>query len=66
MRWTRSETDEDRFIWISEKRKHNDRETANRFREELIERYGEEHGRKVEYAEAFEISEYGGNCPRIK
>jgi len=60
------ETDEDRFIWISEKRKVNDRETANRFREELIERYGEEHGRKVEYAEAFEISEYGGKLPKDK
>lgn len=33
--------------------------TAARFRKELIERYGEEKGSKVRYAEAFEISEYG-------
>lgn len=33
--------------------------TAARFRKELIEKYGEEKGSKVRYAEAFEISEYG-------
>ncbi len=33
--------------------------TAARFRKELIEKYGEEKGSKIRYAEAFEISEYG-------
>ena len=33
--------------------------TAARFRGELIERYGEERGKKVRYAEAFELCEYG-------
>lgn len=33
--------------------------TAARFRRELIERYGEERGAKVRYAEAFEWCEYG-------
>ena len=33
--------------------------TAARFRKELIEKYGEEKGSKVRFAEAFEISEYG-------
>ena len=33
--------------------------TAARFRRELIEKYGEEKGSKVRYAEAFEVSEYG-------
>lgn len=33
---------------------------AARFRKELIERYGEERGSKIRYAEAFEICEYGG------
>ena len=33
--------------------------TAARFRRELIEKYGEEKGAKVRYAEAFELSEYG-------
>ena len=32
---------------------------ANKYRDKLIELYGEEVGRKVKYAEAFEICEYG-------
>ncbi len=32
---------------------------ANRFRDELVEWYGEEKGNAVKYAEAFEICEYG-------
>ena len=34
--------------------------TAARFRAELIERYGEEKGSRVRFAEAFELCEYGG------
>jgi len=34
--------------------------TADKYRDKLIERYGEEKGRRVKYAEAFEITEYGG------
>ena len=33
---------------------------ADRFREQLIETYGEERGSEVKYAEAFEHCEYGG------
>ena len=33
--------------------------TAARFRKELIEKYGEERGSKVRYAEAFQLCEYG-------
>lgn len=33
--------------------------TADKYREKLIELYGPEEGRKVKYAEAFEICEYG-------
>lgn len=33
--------------------------TAARFRKRLIERYGEEKGNKIRYAEAFQICEYG-------
>ena len=33
---------------------------AARFRKQLIEQYGEERGKKIRYAEAFEICEYGG------
>lgn len=36
------------------------RNTADRFRDRLIEEYGPERGREIEYAEAFEVSEYGG------
>lgn len=32
---------------------------ANNYREKLIELYGEEKGKKVQYAEAFELCEYG-------
>jgi LmbE family N-acetylglucosaminyl deacetylase len=33
--------------------------TANRFRDKLVELYGEEAGKQVKYAEAFELCEYG-------
>lgn len=33
--------------------------TAARFRQQLIERYGEEKGSKIRYAEAFELCDYG-------
>jgi len=33
--------------------------TAARFRKQLIQRYGEEKGSKIRYAEAFELCEYG-------
>jgi LmbE family N-acetylglucosaminyl deacetylase len=36
-----------------------DRAVAERFRDKLIELYGPEKGRAVQYAEAFEICEYG-------
>lgn len=32
---------------------------AARFRKELIEKYGQEKGSKIRYAEAFQVSEYG-------
>jgi hypothetical protein len=33
--------------------------TANKYRDKLIELYGEDKGKKVRYAEAFEVCEYG-------
>jgi LmbE family N-acetylglucosaminyl deacetylase len=53
------ESDADRRAWLAEKMKAQWRRTADRFRDKLIELYGEEKGSKVEFAEAFEISEYG-------
>lgn len=38
--------------------------TADRFRQKLIEWYGQERGEKVRYAEAFEICEYGSQPSR--
>ena len=37
---------------------------ANRYRDKLVELYGEEKGRKVKYAEAFEVCEYGSRPSR--
>ena len=33
--------------------------TAARFRKEIIEKYGAEKGKKVRFAEAYELCEYG-------
>lgn len=37
------------------------RETADRFRDRLVNRFGPERGGEIDYAEAFEVSEYGGS-----
>lgn len=39
-----------------------DESVANRYRDKLIELYGEEKGKKVRYAEAFELCEYGSRA----
>jgi LmbE family N-acetylglucosaminyl deacetylase len=39
---------------------------ANRYRDKLIELYGEEKGKKVRYAEAFELCEYGSRASSDK
>ena len=36
-----------------------DAEVANDYRDLLVKRYGEERGRAIRYAEAFELCEYG-------
>jgi LmbE family N-acetylglucosaminyl deacetylase len=50
--WTRKRT-EDRYSQV-----------ANRFRSKLIELLGEERGRAVKFAEAFEVCEYGSQPSR--
>lgn len=55
-------TDQERQAKREEVRKSFRRrfaDQANRYRDKLVELYGEEVGRKVQYAEAFEICEYG-------
>ncbi len=53
------EDEEDRKVWIRERFQAWDANVANTYRDLLIEYYGEEHGNRIKYAEAFEISEYG-------
>ena len=48
-----------RRAWLKEKWERRSGSEARQFRDALIEWYGDEHGEKVEYAEAFEICEYG-------
>lgn len=43
------------------------REAADRFRDRLIETYGERRGREIDYVEPLEISEYGSDlAPELK
>jgi LmbE family N-acetylglucosaminyl deacetylase len=51
----------ERRAWLGRRWGGRSGGTANRFRKELIELYGEERGSKVRFAEAFEVSEYGYN-----
>lgn len=43
----------------NERQARRDGAVADRFREKLLELYGEKEGKKVKYAEAFEVCEYG-------
>jgi N-acetylglucosamine malate deacetylase 1 len=45
--------------WLKERWQRRQSGEANRFRDTLISWYGEERGKEVKYAEAFEICEYG-------
>ncbi len=48
-----------RRAWLGTVWKRRTSSTADRFREELVELYGPDRGSKIEFAEAFEVSEYG-------
>jgi hypothetical protein len=48
-----------RFKWLRQRWARRQAREADRFRDALIRLYGEERGRAVKYAEAFEICEYG-------
>lgn len=49
----------ERREWLEERLGSRFSDVAERFRDELVERYGEPDGHDVDYAEAFEVSEYG-------
>ncbi|MBN1642212.1 MAG: PIG-L family deacetylase [Anaerolineae bacterium] len=53
------EGDAERRAWLAQVRDARMRRVAERYRARLIERYGEARGGAVQYAEAFEICEYG-------
>lgn len=48
-----------RRAWLAERRLPGFRAIADRYRDLLIKLYGEERGRRIQYAEAFEACEYG-------
>jgi hypothetical protein len=43
--------------------KQRSAEVANQYRDRLVALYGEERGRKVKYAEAFQLGQYGRQVP---
>jgi hypothetical protein len=45
--------------WLCERFKQRIRPLSDRYREQVVRTYGNELGSRVEYIEAFEISEYG-------
>jgi LmbE family N-acetylglucosaminyl deacetylase len=57
------ENDAERLAWLRARQERRDAAVADRFRDQLIARYGEERGRAVRCAEAFEVSEYGRDLP---
>ena len=53
--------DAERRAWMSERRLGAFSAVADRFRDKLVDLYGDEHGSAVQYAEAFEVCEYGSS-----
>jgi LmbE family N-acetylglucosaminyl deacetylase len=53
------ESDTERLTWLQERTRRRDGAVADRFRDLLIERYGDAEGHAIRCAEAFEVSEYG-------
>lgn len=60
------EDDREKLIWLGGKVKARDAAAAARCREQLVARYGQARGSAVQYAEAFEVSEYGTQVPEEK
>jgi hypothetical protein len=49
----------ERREWMVTRRVEAFRGIADKYRDRLVALYGEEHGSRVEHAEAFEVCEYG-------
>lgn len=50
---------EERYQWLYDRLSGRDTRVADRFRDRLIDIYGEEKGKQIQHAEAFELCEYG-------
>jgi hypothetical protein len=50
---------EERRLALQERQAQRDKAIANKYRSQLVSYYGEEEAKKVQYAEAFELCEYG-------
>ena len=55
--------DKERAAYLLDLVKGRNSDVANLYRERLVQLYGEGAGRRIRYAEAFELSEYGGQLP---
>lgn len=55
------EGEEARKEYLLNRMKQRNEAMANRYRDKLIELYGEEKGRNIRYAEAFEVCQYGSS-----
>ena len=58
------EDEEGRKAFIAGLFQERDAFIANQYRDLLVALYGEERGNAIEYAEAFEVSEYGSQPTR--
>jgi LmbE family N-acetylglucosaminyl deacetylase len=57
-------SESERRHWLEARMRRRIRPLADRFRDRLLHTYGLEHGRRIEYIEAFEVSEYGSPLDR--
>jgi hypothetical protein len=55
--------DTDRAAFLLDMFKKRNEAVANQYRDRLVALYGEERGRKVKYAEAFQLGQYGRQAP---
>jgi N-acetylglucosamine malate deacetylase 1 len=51
--------DDDRRAWLADRMKRLIAPLADRYRRQLVDRYGKDRGERVRYVEAFEVCEYG-------
>lgn len=51
--------DRERRAWMREQRIKPDQQRADQYRKQLIAHYGRKKGQQIQYAEAFEVCEYG-------